>query len=122
MTVSLYGDTDMTRVMYGQNARHVPAWLYVQHQGPGVVGIVGASRVPDGAPHPLRYGNDRQHSFIVGEIIIRPHLVITTDALKGYAAGGLYLGDHDFREMLSDGEVAIGSDSALRRIRQQWER
>lgn len=130
---SLYGDVDMTRVMYGQNARHVPAWMYVQDQGPGTVGLVGASRIPGGQEqeHPLAYGGGYYalgsstpywaHHFIVGEVIVRPHLVIATNALKGDGAGSLYLGDHDFGRMLSDGQVVVGSDATLNRIRRQWE-
>ncbi|HZR50157.1 MAG TPA: hypothetical protein VFB06_11615 [Streptosporangiaceae bacterium] len=129
---SPYGSADdMARLMYGQNARHVPAWMYVQDQGPGVVGLVGASRVPDGQEHPLVYGGGhyRQrggehywaHHFIVGEVIVRPHLVVATNALKGDGAGSLYLGEHDFDRMLGDGELIIGSDAALRRVRKQWE-
>jgi len=117
----LYGGTDMARVMYGQNARHVPAWMYVQRHSAETVGLVGASRDPQGAVHPLLYGSDRQHALIVGEIIVRPHLVITTDALRGAGAGSLYLGNHDFGAMLADGELAVGSEEALRRARAQWE-
>jgi hypothetical protein len=119
---SLYGsDADMGRLMYGQNARHVPAWMYVQRHADSTVGLVGASRVPEGTPHPLLYGSGRAHTFVVGEIIVRPHIVIATDALAGYGAGSLYLGDHPFGEMLGDGELIIGSDAALERIRKQWE-
>jgi hypothetical protein len=51
----LYGDVDMTRVMFGQHAVHVPAWLIVQDQGEGLVTFVGSSRLPV-TNHPLRYG------------------------------------------------------------------
>lgn len=122
MSAGLYGDSaGMARVMYGQDARHVPAWMYVQDQGPGVVGFVGASRVPEGTPHPLLYGSARTHALVVGEIIVRPHLVIATDALNGTGVASLYLGEHDFPRMIADGEVVIGSDAALKRIRIQWE-
>lgn len=132
----LYGDMDMARVMYGEHARHIPAWMYVQDQGPGVVGLVGASRVPSGN-HPLTYGGGHYqgaaeghsntgkhyyaHHFIVGEIIVRPHIVIGTNALTGMGAGGLYIGDHDIPAMLADGAVVAGSDARLRAIRKQWE-
>lgn len=120
--MSFYGDVGVAQVMYGENACHVPAWMYVQRHGPEIVGLVGASRVPQGTPHPLLYGSSRQHALIVGEIIVRPHLVITTDALTGEGAGSLYLGNHDFRMMLADGELCIGSESSLRHIREQWQR
>ena len=116
-----YGMADMAKVMYGENARHIPAWMYVQEQGPGVVGLIGASRTAEGTPHPLLYGTNRTHVFVVGEIIVRPHIAIATDALTGMGAGGLYLGSHEFGDMLGDGELIVGSDATLNRIRSQWE-
>lgn len=110
--MSIYGDTDMARIMYGENARHVPCWLYTQ--GPGsIISFVGASRT-DG-PNPLAW-SQRSTQFIVGEIIVRPHLVIATDALRGMGLGGLATDSHDIVRMLSDGEQVVGSDAALRRI------
>lgn len=103
---TLYGDADMARVMFGDNARHVPGWMYVQDQGDGTVSFVGSSRVKD-APHPLRYGSDRTHQFFVGELIVRPHLVIATDALRGTGLAGLATGKHDIPAMLRAGEPVI---------------
>ena len=119
--MNLYGDTDMARVMYGENARHVPAWAYVQRHGPSVVGLVGASAVADGTPHPLLYGSGWQHVFVVGEVVVRPHVAIGTNALTGHGAGSLYLGPHDFGEMLADGKLLVGSEASLRRVRERWE-
>lgn len=110
----LYGGEDMARVLYGKNAHHVPAWVYVQRQADNVVGLVGASRVPQGTAHPLLYGSSRQHVFIVGEVIVRPHLAVATDALRGYGAGSLYISGHDVGEMLDQGEMVVGSEEKLR--------
>jgi hypothetical protein len=110
----LYGG-DMAQVMYGRNARHVPAWCYLQNQGPGYVSFVGASRM--GAPHPLRYGSEREHVFAVGEIIFRPHVAIATDALRGTGLAGLATGSHDTDEMLANGELIIGTEQMLEQIK-----
>jgi hypothetical protein len=75
--------------LYGPDARHVPAWMYVQDQGGGTVALVGASRTPDEA-HPLRYGSQRTHQLIVGEVIVRPHYVIASDALIGQVSPDWY--------------------------------
>jgi hypothetical protein len=116
---SLYGDTDMARVMYGEHARHVPCWMYAQHQGSehgkDIVGLVGASLAP-GDIHPLRYGTEWSHHFIIGEIIVRPQVVIGTNALRGEGAGSLFTGDHDISRMLSDGVIVAGSDARVRQI------
>jgi hypothetical protein len=80
--------------------------MYIQDQGDGIVTFVGSSRVGD--PHPLRYGSRRTHQFVVGEAIIRPHLVIATDTLIGEGISNLLIGGHDIDSMLSDGEIIIG--------------
>jgi len=113
----LYGDGgNLTRVMYGSNARHVPAWLYVQQAGPGVASFVGASRVAGGA-NPLLYGTARTHVFVVGEIIVRPHVAIATDAYRGHGLGGLATSSNDIGEMLRHGELIVGTQQMLDRIR-----
>lgn len=100
----MYGP-DAAQIMFGTNAVHIPAWLYVQDQGGGVVSFVGSSRT-DG-PHPLRYGSSRAHQFIVGEVIVRPHLVVATDALRGEGLSGLAKASHDLDVMRSNGEVLL---------------
>lgn len=79
----------MTKIMYGQHAVHVPAWFYVQggSKQQDTVVIMGASKVePD---NPLRFGSTMIHQFVLGEIIVRPHLVVETDRLKGTGAASL---------------------------------
>lgn len=94
-----------TAALFGQHAVHVPAWLYVQNQGEGIVSFVGASRVADLA-HPLRYGSARSHQLIIGEIVVRPHLVMGTDDLRGQTLSGLALGDHH-DEVIRHGEPLV---------------
>jgi hypothetical protein len=108
---------DYTAVLFGEHARHVPAWLYVQDQGQGIVSLVGASRLTEPANpiHPLRFGSNRPHQFILGEVIVRPHLVIATSALRGSGLSGLATDGPDVARMLADGEVLIGNKAMLRR-------
>ena len=118
---SLYGSDDAaTKIMFGENARHVPMWMYVQNQGGGVVSFVGASR---GAPadHPLRYGSQREHQFVLGELVLRPHLVIATDTLRGMGLGGLATSGNDLRQMLTDGELLLCTPAARASLREQGE-
>lgn len=112
----LYDGVDMDRVLYGEKARRVPAWMYVQQQdNNGMVSFVGASNV-DGL-NPLRFGSERTHQFVLGEIIVRPRLVIATDSLRGMGLSALATGDHDFARMLADGEAIIGAPERARRTR-----
>lgn len=87
---------DYAKIMYGDKAVHVPAWVVVQDQGNGVVSFVGASR-GDGE-HPLRFGSDLTHQLVVGEIIVRPHRVTASDACRGYGLEGLARDPHPLAE------------------------
>jgi hypothetical protein len=116
----LDGGADWTRVLYGADAQHVPAWMYVQDQGDSTVSFVGSSRVAEGR-HPLRYGTDYPHQFIVGELILRPHVVIGTRALLGTGLGGLATSDHDTARMLGNGALLVGTVRDLERLQSQSE-
>lgn len=85
---------------------HVPAWMYVQSHGEGVVSFVGSSRIPKG-PHPLRYGSERTHQLLVGELVVRPHYAIGTDVLRGKGLGGLATQSPDLERFLEHGEVIL---------------
>jgi hypothetical protein len=108
-----------TRMLLGEHAVHVPAWFYVQQQGRDrsgaeFVSFVGASRADPGQPHPLRFGSDRTHQLVIGDIIARPHVVHGTDELQGHGLAGLVTGDgHD---------IAIAGDLVLatRRLGSTW--
>ena len=82
---------------YGEHAIHIPMWLVAQDQG-DVTSFVGATRDPR-----LRYGSDRCHQLILGEMIVRPHLVIGSDAHKGAGLTGL-IHSLDIREWV-DGDI-----------------
>jgi hypothetical protein len=83
----MYGDMDMTKVLYGDKAVHVPAWMVVQDAGEGLVSFAGGSRVP--APHPMRFGSDHVHQLFLGELVLRPHVVIASNQAVGYGLAGL---------------------------------
>lgn len=104
---------DYIRAMFGQDAVHVPAWLYVQDQGSGIVSFVGASKpVTDlRAPHPLRYGSDRTHQLVAGDLVFRPQLVVGTDTLRGTGLGGLAVGGHRVEDLLTEGEIILNKIS-----------
>jgi hypothetical protein len=102
---------DFVTALFGLNARHAPAWLYVQDHGKAgneaVVSFVGASRMPE--PHPLRFGSRRPHQFLVAELVVRPHLVVATSTMRGAGIAGLLQADHDIDRMLGDGELLLGA-------------
>ncbi|MFI6112913.1 hypothetical protein [Kitasatospora sp. NPDC051164] len=101
-------DAALAGLMLDPHARHVPSWMYVQDSGPGLVTFVGSSRISGtGDAHPLRYGSRRVHQLIVGEIVVRPHYAVGTDALRGQGLGGLATSSHDFRAFLERGEVVL---------------
>ncbi len=81
--MALQGDYHI-KAMFGEKAVHVPAWIKVQNQGKAGVLFVGASRLSD-----MCYGSDKTHCLVVGEIIVRPHLIVASDHLQGAGISGL---------------------------------
>jgi hypothetical protein len=78
-------DDMFTKAMFGQHARHIPMWMKVQDQGDGTVIFAGSSKKGT----PIRYGSNRTHQLILGEMIVRPHLVCASDEFKGCGVDGL---------------------------------
>ncbi len=98
----------MTRAMFGANAVHVPMWMWVQHTDNEVVTFAGASRVRGAhGAHPLRYGAGEAHQFILGEVIVRPHLVFATDAYRGHGISGLLRTGVDSEELGRVGRLVL---------------
>jgi len=111
---------DYSKVLFGQHAVHVPMWMWVQHQGDlggdTTVSFVGASRVR-GDAHPLRYGSQRTHQLILGELLVRPHQVVHTDTHRGHGLAGLFSeGPFELDRLLrqGDGLLDIGGRAAGR--------
>lgn len=102
---SLYG-FDMVPVMFGEAATRAPMFMYVQDADRnGLVTFVGSSQRRPG-PNPLRYGSERTHQLIVGDVVVIPRAVIATDALVGHGLGGLLVsGPPSGQELLSAGEI-----------------
>jgi hypothetical protein len=103
MAADLSGGVDWARVLFGQNAVHVPMWMYVQDGGPDHVSFVGGSRAHSESGHPLRYGSPRTHQLVIGELVVRPHAVLGTDNLRGMGLTGLAMAGHDVDHMLATG-------------------
>jgi hypothetical protein len=40
-------------------------------------------------PHPLFFGSKKTHVLILGDLVLRPHLVLATDGLTGVGLAGL---------------------------------
>ena len=102
----LYGDIDMAKVLYGERAIHVPAWMAVQDAGDSLVSFVGASRVLQGQ-HPMRFGSDKTHQLFIGELVLRPHVVYASNDCEGYGLAGLATNPFD----MTGGDIIIDNRS-----------
>lgn len=90
-----------TKAMFGQHAVHIPMWMKVQQSSNTVV-FVGASKTLD-----LCFGSERTHQLILGELIVRPHLVLGSDAFIGHGLSGLAR-ECDIEKWL-DGDLILDS-------------
>ena len=98
---------DTTKVMYGENAIHVPMWMVVQN-GPPAHLICGATKSPK-----IMYGTKLTHVLILGEMVIRPHFAVASDNFVGHGAGGFWTDNPSAVSWLTDGEVLV--DTAMGR-------
>lgn len=73
------------RSMFGCNARRVPMWMKVQANPDGTTMFVGASMQGNA----LAYGSTMTHQHIVGELIVRPHMVLESNHCRGHGLNGL---------------------------------
>lgn len=99
----LYGGIDMAKVMFGEAARRIgPMHMWVQGADrETAISFVGASRVGI----PLRFGSDRTHQLIVGDLIVIPRAVIATDVMQGHGLAGLITDVPTGPELLQEGEI-----------------
>lgn len=82
----------MTKALYGENAVHVPFNAIVQgvstFHNITAVTLVGQSSAPT-KEHPLTFGSKMTHQLVLGDIIFRPHIVVESNAFRGYGLSGL---------------------------------
>lgn len=98
----------MTKVMFGQNAIHIPIWLVAQSNREQGVMLAGASR----SVLPM-YGSDKIHALILGEVIVRPHIVIATNDFVGTGIDGFWTSLPSAEEWLANGDILV--DTAVGR-------
>lgn len=103
-----------TRAMYGEWARHVPAWLYVQNNGEGQRSFVGATQSTD-----LSYGQPHTHQFILGEIIVRPHFAVSSNAFRGHGLTGLASANHSDFLLAEDLSIICDPMGSLSKMQQR---
>jgi hypothetical protein len=89
----MFEEFSSTKAMYGENAVHVPCWMIMQEHG-GAVSFVGASKnITD-----LKFGSNMTHQCVVGEIIVRPHLVLESERFVGHGLTGLATSSMDWMQ------------------------
>jgi len=100
-----------TKAMFGEHAIHVPMWMKIQDNGEerGVI-FVGASRSVA-----MRYGSNKTHQLIIGEMIIRPHVVAESGEFTGMGATGL-LTEMDFDKWARGGIICDPLGAAAEKL------
>lgn len=105
----LYGGLDMTKVMFGQNAFHIPVNIISQDVGEGEK-VAGVFQTSHGLP--LRFNSQRTHVLALGDMMFRPRLVIASDHWRGMGISGLYKdGFISVEDWLANGDVIISPDN-----------
>jgi hypothetical protein len=88
-----------TQALFGVHARRVPIQLAVQQAGEHTVSAILISRSD------LTFGSKLTHQLILGDAIIRPHVVLESDAFKGHGLSGLAMTPLD--DWVEQGQILI---------------
>lgn len=75
---------DYTKVMFGCNAVHLPFHGVVQAADGNVSLMLFATPLKN-----IRFGSKMTHQFVMGDMIIRPHVVYESQHLVGMGAAGI---------------------------------
>jgi hypothetical protein len=94
-----------TRAMFGQHAIHIGANIIVQaYEEDNKAIFVGQTSMA----HPLLFGSKKAHQLILGDLILRPHLVIGSDNFVGIGLAGLARdGFLSADKWLENGEILV---------------
>lgn len=102
---SLFGDLDIAKIMFGQNAFHIPFNMIVQQVGDGDK-AAGIFQTESGKP--LYFGSVKSHVMILADVVVRPQLVLATDEMAGHGIGGIYSsGFHDMMGLLQQDKCDV---------------
>lgn len=81
-------ETDqMIRSLFGENAFRAPCWMVSQAGAASdehVVQMIGASK-----DLKLNYGSKTCHQLMIGEIIVRPHVLVESNDFIGSGLSGM---------------------------------
>ena len=101
---------DMTKVIFGINAIRVPAWMVLQDTG-GITSFIGATRTP------IKdfWGLQAIHKLIVGELIIRPHIAVSSNECAGTGLEG-FLHDPWMDDAWLRGVQMVGTKEKLLKV------
>lgn len=110
--MSFLNDTETDayiRAMFGEHAKHVALNLVVQDASPRGVAVVGTI-----AGDALRFGSRLTHQLILGDAVIRPRLVIASNAFIGHGLSALVTGAlNSPEEWIDSGEILVGEAQLL---------
>lgn len=100
---------DMTKVLYGEHAIHVPMWMVVARTTGDIPAFVGSSRDPA-----MLFGMQEKecHGLIIGEIVVRPHLVVVSDAMAGHGLSS-FIRNPELDTFARTGRVVFDMGGAL---------
>jgi hypothetical protein len=90
--------------LFGQHAMHLPINMIAQDNGiDDALSGVFQMRHPDASK--LIRNSEFPHVLILGDMIIRPHLIMGTHRMVGHGIGGVYTDGWNMSEWVKDGEI-----------------
>jgi len=71
------------KALFGVHAIHAPVKLVVQEANEGLYVAVLVTDTD------LSFGSEKTHQLILGDVVVRPHIVVETNAFRGHGLTSL---------------------------------
>jgi hypothetical protein len=124
---SLYGGVDIAKLMMGNRAFQIPLNIIAQRMSadPKDGTVVGVFQTSNGLP--LVHNSDLTHVLMLGDVIVRPHVMVGCNAFQGRGMNSLLMsGFADMDTWITDGTILVppheGDLAAMAQDRQRRSR
>ena len=97
-----------TKIMFGEHAFRVPMNFIIQGDTNNPNELAGVFQGRHPAMKQMLFGSKKCHQLILGDIVIRPHLVVESDAFIGMGINGIYKdGFRDLDKWITQGSTLL---------------
>jgi hypothetical protein len=105
-----------TRMLMGENAVAVGVNFIMQETEKGMI-LIGQTNHPSANMLRFKAKKDRTHVLVLGDMILRPHLVLASDSFRGAGTTSLFKDGFTSHEKWLEGDIVLDAAGRLKELR-----